>query len=126
MWLLGIFAALALLLASIGVQGVVAYATVQRAREMGIRMALGARPWQLFALVTRQALRLAIAGVAIGVVAAYAATRLLQSLLFGVARTDSATYISAGLLLVIVAALSGFMPALRAARTDPSIVMKAE
>jgi putative ABC transport system permease protein len=126
MWLLGIFAALALLLASIGVQGVVAYATVQRAREMGIRMALGARPWQLFALVTRQALRLAIAGLAIGVVAAYAATRLLQSLLFGVARTDSATYISAGLLLVIVAALSGFMPALRAARTDPSIVMKGE
>jgi putative ABC transport system permease protein len=126
MWLLGIFTALALLLASIGVQGVVAYATVQRTREMGIRMALGARPWQLFALVTRQALRLAIAGLAIGVIAAYAATRLLQSLLFGVARTDSATYISAGLLLVIVAALSGFMPALRAARTDPSIVMKAE
>jgi putative ABC transport system permease protein len=84
MWLLGIFTALALLLASIGGHGVVANATVQRTREIGIRMALGARHWQLFALVTRQAVRLAIADVAIGVAAAYAATRLLQSLLFGV------------------------------------------
>jgi len=126
MWLLGVFAALALALASVGVHGVIGYATARRAREMGIRMALGARPWQLFTLVTRQALALAIAGVAIGVVAAYLATRLLQSLLFSVRRTDVATYASAGVVLAIVAAAAVVTPALRAARTDPSITLRAE
>jgi ABC-type antimicrobial peptide transport system permease subunit len=126
MWLLGIFAALALLLASVGVQGVVAYTTAQRAREMGIRMALGAQPWQLFALITRQGLMMAIWGTAIGVAAAYGATRLLQSLLFGVGRTDPVTYVSVALLLVMAAAASGIGPALHAARTDPSITLRAE
>jgi putative ABC transport system permease protein len=126
MRLLGVFAVLAVLLAGVGVQGVVAYSTTQRSREMGIRMALGARRWQLFALVTRRTMAMAIGGAAIGVIAAYAATRLLQSLLFGVGRTDPGTYASAGLLLIIVAAMSGCGPALRAARTDPSITLRAE
>ena len=113
-------------LEGVGVQGVVAYATAQRTREMGIRMALGALPWQLFALITRQTLTLALYGTAIGALGAYAATRLLQSLLFGVERSDAGTYASAGVLLVIVAVLAGFAPALRAARTDPSITLRAE
>jgi len=123
---LSVFAALALLMASVGVHGVVAYATTQRAREMGIRMALGARPGQLFTMVTRQSMKMAAAGAAIGVIGAYAATRLLQSLLFGVGRTDVLTYVSAVLTLVIVAAVSSFTPSLRAARTDPSVTLRAE
>jgi putative ABC transport system permease protein len=126
MWLLGLFAALALLLASVGVHGVVAYATAQRAREMGIRMALGARPSQVFGLVTRQALQLAGMGAALGVALAYACTHWLQTLLFGVGRTDPATYAMGVLLLVAIAALASFTPALRASRTDPAVTLRAE
>jgi len=126
MWLVGMFAGMALLLAAVGVHGVVAYATAQRAREMGIRMALGARPVQLFGLVTRQAVRFALAGAAIGVAAGFVATRLLASLLFGVGRTDPAIYTGGIAILVAVAALSSFAPALRAARTDPSITLRSE
>ena len=126
MWLLGAFAALALALASVGVHGVIAYTTSQRSREMGIRMALGAQPAQLFSLVTSQALRLAATGAAIGLAAAYGATRLVESLLFGVARTDVPTYAGALILLIAVAALSSFTPALRAARVDPAITLRAE
>jgi predicted permease len=126
MWLLAVFAALALLLAAVGVHGVVAYATTQRSREMGIRMALGARPVQLFRLVTRQALNLAFAGALVGTAGAYAASRLLESLLFGVGRTDPATYVAAIAILTAIAAIAGFTPALRAARTDPSITLRSE
>jgi ABC-type antimicrobial peptide transport system permease subunit len=93
---------------------------------MGIRMALGARPSQLFALVTRQALALAGAGAAMGVALAYAATRLLETLLFGVVRTDPATYFAGVLLLVLVATMASLTPALRAARTDPAVILRAE
>lgn len=126
MWLLGAFAALALLLACVGVHGVIAYATAQRQREMGIRMALGAKPAQLFRLVTRQALRLATIGVTIGIAGAYASSRLLESLLFGVGRTDVATYLAGIGALIGVAAIASFTPALRAASTDPSITLRAE
>ena len=126
MWLLGVFAALALALASVGVHGVIAYTTSQRSREMGIRIALGARPTQLFGLVTAQALRLATIGAAIGVVGAYAATRLVESLLFGVARTDAATYAVAIAVLIAVAAISSLTPALRAARVDPAVTLRTE
>lgn len=126
MWLLGIFAALALLLSCVGVHGVVSYATAQREREMGIRMALGARPRQLFGLVTRSALKLAIVGAAIGIAGAYASSRLLESLLFGVARTDVATYVTGVTILIGVAVIASFTPALRAAHTDPSVTLRAE
>jgi putative ABC transport system permease protein len=126
MWLLGVFAALALILAGIGVHGVVAYATAQRSREMGIRMALGARPSQLFGLIIRHALRLAIAGAAIGVAAAWACSKLLQTLLFGVGRADPVTYASGAAILIAIAIAASFTPALRAARTDPSITLRAE
>ncbi len=126
MWLLSVFAALALALASVGVHGVMAYTTSQRQREMGIRMAMGARPAQLFGLVTAQALRLASIGAAIGLAGAYEATRLVTSLLFGVEHTDAATYATAIALLIAIAALSSFAPALRAARVDPAITLRSE
>jgi len=126
MWLLGVFAALALALASVGVHGVIAYTTSQRSREMGIRMALGARPAQLFRLVASQALRLAMIGAAIGLAGAYAATHLVEALLFGVTRTDAATYAGAIAVLIAVAAVSSFTPALRAARVDPAVTLRAE
>jgi putative ABC transport system permease protein len=126
MWLLGAFAALALVLAGVGVHGVISYAAAQRTREMGIRMALGAQPAQLFGLVTRQALRLAMIGSAIGLAGAWAASRLLETLLFGVGRRDPATYIASGAVLIGIATIASFAPALRAARTDPSITLRTE
>lgn len=126
MWLLGAFAGLALILAGVGVHGVIAYAAAQRTREMGIRMALGARPAQLFGLITRQALRLAMIGAAIGLAGAYAASRLLEALLFGVGRGDFTTYVMSGAILLAIAIAASFTPALRAARTDPSITLRAE
>jgi putative ABC transport system permease protein len=126
MWLVGAFALLALSLAGVGVHGVVAYAAVQRTREMGIRMALGARPAQLFSLIASQAIRLALIGAALGIAAAYAATRLLESLLFGVARSDAASYLSGLAILLGIALAAACGPALRAARTDPSITLRAE
>jgi ABC-type lipoprotein release transport system permease subunit len=126
MWLIGIFAEIALALASIGVHGVVSYATSQRSREMGIRMALGARPADLFSLVTKQAVRLALIGAGIGIVAAYGSTKLLTSLLFGVGRTDPETYATASVILSATAVLASLRPAVRAARTDPSITLRSE
>ncbi len=126
MWLLGAFAALALALAGVGVHGVISYAAAQRTREMGIRMALGAQPAQLFGLVTRQALRLAMIGAVIGLAGAWAASRLLETLLFGVGRSDPATYMTSATVLIAIATLASFVPALRAARTDPSITLRTE
>jgi putative ABC transport system permease protein len=126
MWLLSAFAALALVLAGAGVHGVIAYATAQRSREMGIRMALGARASQLFGLVTGQAMRLAMIGVAIGIAGGYAATRLLESLLFGVTRTDVGAYAGAVAILLAIAAVASFTPAWRASKVDPSVTLRAE
>jgi predicted permease len=126
MWLLTAFAVLALLLASVGVHGVIAYAAAQRSREMGIRMALGARPAHLFRIVTGEALRLAFVGAIAGIALAYAVSRLLASLLFGVGRADPTTYLGGILLMFALAALASLAPALRAARTDPSITLRAE
>jgi ABC-type antimicrobial peptide transport system permease subunit len=126
MWLIGLFAGLALVLATVGVHGVVGYATSQRGREMGIRMALGARPGQLFGMVTRQAMRLAIVGAAIGIVAAYGSTKLLASLLYGVGRGDPWTYAAGAAVLSAAAVIACLAPALRAARVDPSITLRAE
>ena len=126
MWLLGAFAALALMLAGVGVHGVMAYAAAQRTREMGIRMALGARPAQLFGLITRDAVRLAAIGVAMGLAGAYAASRLLETLLYGVRRSDPATYITSAIILIAIAIAASCAPAIGAARTDPSITLRAE
>jgi putative ABC transport system permease protein len=126
MWLLTVFAALALALAAVGVHGVIAFAAAERRREMGIRVALGARPAHLFRIVTGDAVRLALAGAAMGIALAYFVSRLLATLLFGVGRADPVTYITGITLMIVLAAIASFTPALRAARTDPSITLRAE
>ena len=124
--LLGSFAGVALALAAIGIYGVVAYAVGRRTREMGLRMALGARPADVLALVVRQGLRAAIVGLAVGLVAAAAASRLLRSLLYELTPMDPATFAAAALALTAVAALACYVPARRAARTDPMVAMRSE
>jgi predicted permease len=126
MWLLTVFAALALALASVGVHGVIAHAASRRSREMGIRMALGARPADLFRIVTGEALRLALIGAAVGIALAYAVSQLLSSLLFGVGRADPATYLAGVALMIALAVVASLTPAWRAARTDPAITLRAE
>jgi putative ABC transport system permease protein len=124
--LFGGFAGLALVLAGFGLFSVMAYSVAQRQREIGIRMALGAQPSAVRSLVLSQALWLGIAGLAVGVAGALAATRVLGSLLFGVSATDPATFgaVSAALLLVMLAA--AYLPARRATRVDPMIALRAD
>ena len=126
MLLLVVFGGVALLLATVGVYGVISYSVAQRTRELGIRIALGARRAHLVRLVLGQGLGLAGVGVAVGVVAALAATRLLSSLLFGVSPTDPATFAAIALLLLAVAAAASLVPARRAARADPMAALRAE
>ncbi|HEU6451673.1 MAG TPA: ABC transporter permease [Gemmatimonadaceae bacterium] len=124
--LLGVFALSALLLAAIGIYGLMAYAVTQRTREMGIRMALGARPRDVLSLVVRQGMTLAGLGIALGIVGALAATQLLASMLYGVAPTDPVTFTGVAALLAAVALLACWLPARRAARVDPNVALRAE
>ena len=117
--LLGIFAALASGLAAVGIYGVVAFLVAQGTRELGIRMALGATPRRIGLLVVRQALLIALAGLALGMAGAAALTRLMRSLLFGVAPTDRATYLLVFGLVAMTALAASYLPARRAARLDP-------
>lgn len=122
----GAFGVLALVLAAVGIYGVIAYTTRQRTREIGIRMALGARRGQVLQLVLGQGLRLAAIGLALGLVLSLTLTRFLSSLLFGVAPTDLLTFASVAALLCLVALAASFLPARRAARVDPMIVLRYE
>jgi putative ABC transport system permease protein len=124
--LLGLFGALALLLASVGIYGVVSYGVGQRRREIGIRTALGASPGDVLRLVFRQALRLAAGGMAIGIAAALLLTRFLSSLLFGVGPTDLVTFGSVAILVTGVVALACARPARRAMAVDPATVLRSE
>jgi putative ABC transport system permease protein len=124
--LLGIFALLALLLASAGIYGVVSCSVTRRTREMGVRIALGATPGRIAAMVVGRALLLGAAGVAIGMAASLALTRLLRSMLFGVSAADPGVFAGAASFLLAVAALAAYLPARRAARVDPSVALRHE
>jgi ABC-type antimicrobial peptide transport system permease subunit len=124
--LFGLFSLLALVLAAVGLYGVVAYAAGQRTREFGIRMALGARDADVLWLVLGQGLKLALFGAAIGMAAALALTRLLTKLLFGVEPTDPPTLIAVAVLLACVATLACWLPARRATRITPIEALRIE
>jgi putative ABC transport system permease protein len=126
MTVLSTFAASALLLAVIGVYGIVAYAVSQRTREIGIRAALGAQRGSLVSLFVREGVRLAAMGLGVGLAMAVAGTRLLQSMVYGVGVRDTATFAGVGAMLVAVAAAASFIPARRAARVDPVVALRRD
>jgi putative ABC transport system permease protein len=126
MILLGLFAGLAALLAALGLYGVMAYTVTQRSKELGVRLALGAGASSVLRLVVGQGMRLALLGVGIGLVAAIAASRVLQSMLFNVSAIDPITYLLIPLLLLLVALAATWLPAQRAARVDPAVVLREE
>jgi putative ABC transport system permease protein len=126
MVMLGLFAFLALALATIGIYGVMAYLVTQGTRELGIRLALGATPADISRLVVRQGMALAIAGVALGLAGAFALTRLIRSLLFGVQPSDPVTYVAIAALLAVIALVASYIPARRAAHIDPMVSLRWE
>ena len=126
MLLLGTFAGIALLLATIGIYGVISYLVSQRTREVGIRLALGARTEDVLKLVVGRGALLALGGVAIGLLGALAATQALSKMLFGVKATDPLTYVAVAFLLAFVAALASYLPARRAAAIDPMVALRYE
>jgi len=120
------FAGVALLLAAVGTYGVVSYSTSQRTFEIGMRMALGARRRDVFGMVLGQGLKLVLAGLAVGVAAALALTRLLAAFLYGVTATDPVTFLAVAALLTVIALLAGYIPARKAAGVDPLAALRVD
>jgi ABC-type antimicrobial peptide transport system permease subunit len=125
-WLVGLFAILALLLAAIGVYGVLAYLVTQRTREIGVRIALGARPGSVLQLVVGHSLRLSVLGVALGLVAATLLAPAIASQLYGVSPRDTITLAAVAVSLITIAVLASYIPARRATRVDPLTALRAE
>jgi putative ABC transport system permease protein len=124
--ILGAFSVLALLLAAVGLYGVISYSVTRRTREVGVRMAIGARPGDVLKLILAQGLKLAAVGVVIGAVASAGIARVLESLLYGVSAMDPVAYTAAALLLLIVAVAANLLPAYRASRTEPTRALRYE
>ena len=124
--LFSIFAALALLLGAVGIYGVISYVVAQRTREIGIRLALGARGKEVLFMIVGQSARLALLGVAIGLTGALLLTRLMGSLLFAVAPSDPLIYTVVAALLLMVASAASYVPARRAMRVDPVVALRHE
>ena len=126
MLLLGLFAGLALILAAVGIYGVMSYSVAQRTREIGIRMALGAQRGDVLRMTVKQGLKLVGLGLLIGLIAAFLVTRVMASLLFGITATDPVTFLGISLILMAVAILASYIPALRATKVDPMIALRAQ
>lgn len=124
--LLVLFAGIALTLAAVGIYGLLQYSTAQQTHDIGIRLTLGGTPTAILAGVLRHGLRLTLPGVVLGLVGAYALTRLLSSLLYGVPATDPLTFVGVSFVLVVIALLASYLPARRAARTDPMVALRYE
>ena len=122
----GFFGIIALIIASLGLYGLMSYAVLRRTGEIGLRMALGAAPQQVLGMILRESLTLVGFGVAVGCVAAWTASRLVASMLFGLSATDPATYGTVALLLITVALIAAMLPARRAAKTNPMIALRAQ
>jgi putative ABC transport system permease protein len=126
MILLQIFGGVALALSAIGIYGVLCYSVNHRQREIGIRIAIGARVRQIGLMVLRSGLKLVISGLVLGAVGAYALTRYVESLLFGVGAVDAVAFFGSAFLLAVIGVLACYLPALRASRMDPLILLREE
>ena len=124
--LLALFAGIALLLAAVGIYGLIAYSVAQRTHEIGVRMALGAEQADVVRMVVRQGASLAAIGIVLGLGGAFALTRLLKAMLFGIGATDALTFAAAPLALILVVLLATSLPALRATRISPVVALRYE
>ena len=125
-FLLGAFAAIALALAAVGIYGVLAYLVSQRTHEIGIRLAIGANRSQVLVMVLRQGMTLAVAGIVVGMAAAFALTRLMQSLLYQITATDPVTYVVVPIALLVVTLVASYLPAFRATRVSPTMALRVQ
>ena len=126
LFLLGLFAAIALLLATIGIYGSISYSTRQRTNEIGVRIALGAQSRHVLRLIVGQGIGLALIGVGIGLAAAFLLTRAIKSLLVGVSPTDPLTFLAISVLLLLTAFIASLIPARRATKVDPLVALRSE
>jgi putative ABC transport system permease protein len=124
--LLGSFALLALLLAAVGIYGVMSQLVLQSTHDIGVRMALGAAPRAVLGMVLSNAMTMAVAGIVLGAVVTLAATQLMRSMLFGVGASDPVTFVSVAVILAGVALLASYVPAWRATRVDPMVALRCE